>query len=574
MSPLISVTINGMAVTNSLFSNGPITIRETDFIKIRITATSSQNKPEVYFEDYQSELLELNEDGVDFYETANSCFFSESFGYAALRIEFEDQRIIFPFDVQAKKTSVDQARKMIHYLASHSERLVSTCFSRSSISIGSNRADSIDSETMLSTAEAFIEKLQSFQSEFLNNIRERLLPIRLPVWQANIYNREIDPYDVINNLDALTPSSSGGDVFLRGRNFDLSGIYVSSVQPSADVLENRIILGGLYGIQRKVGELVQQLDCYDTNKADEYAGFESFQRLMLSLTSDGMRRRGKDLLNTTERFIRLFEQRLKVKFVGEITPSITPYVKSTRVYGLLFSQLNSWYELGTPSISGIKFLMKLKSLSKIYEIFVLFQIVDNLCRQGFIVHDAVPHETMGDIIPSEVTFKNGVEELILQYEPIVNIWSPTTSHMDLIDVGHQPGAPHPYWSPDFVLRFSNGTAVRYIILDAKYSTRSSVKDFHIPALFDKYYVATAVYDSFTQTATHAPIVGIFAIFSLDDRSTSYVSKWRRHGINNDLPRIPMVGGVGLMVDNSLFFNESMSSALNILRRTIGGRTTL
>lgn len=568
MSRSISITINGTIYSHNASIPHPLVIKEVDSIKIRVSTDELEDPPEIYFEDYRSEPVFRNDDGVTFYEVPESRYFSECFGYASVRIEFKDGREIIPFDVQAKKTSVDQARKMIHYLASHSESLIKSCFSRSSLSVGSLRADSIDAETMLSTAEAFIETLQSFQLELLNNLRERLVPIRVPFWQTNMVNCEIDPYDVINNLDALTPSPYASDVFLRGRNFELAGIYVSSVQPTSDVLENRILLGGLHGIRRQVGELLEQLESFDMESADVGGDYESFSRLMLSLTAGGMIKRCQELLNATNDFIKLFERRLGVEFKGEIAPIMTPFARSTRIYRMLFTQLSSWYELGTPSITGIKFLMKLKSLSKIYEIFVLFHLIEELCRQGWKIKEAIPHNTMGEYIPSKVMLKHGEDQMTLQYEPIIKLWGSTTAHMDLIDIGHHPNAANPYWTPDFVLKLEVRNVVRYLILDAKYSTRGSVKDYHIPALFEKYYVAMAAYDAINETVTHTPIVGVFAVFSLDERSASYISKWSRHGINHSLPRIPMVGGIGLMTDNVELFNDSLATAMGVLRKTI------
>lgn len=567
MGRIFTITINEEALHLYASARRTIVVREIDDIKIAVTLKEGEDLPEVYFEDYRCNLSPVVGANSLLYETPSSRYFSESFGYAAIRIEFADEKEVILFDVRAKKTSVAQARKMIEYLASHSEKLVKNCFSRSSITVGNERSESIDSETLLSAAERFIETLQSHQLELLNNLRERLVPVRLPLWHADVANSEIDPIDVINNLDALTPSSSGGDVFLRGRNFDLAGIYVSSVRPTANVIENQVILGGLYSVRRQVIQLEEQLRSFDILALEGTDGYESFSRLMLSLTAGGMIKRCRDVVRTVDGFIKLLERRFSVDFRGEIFPLMTPYARRTRVYRMLYSHLNDWYQLGTPSIDGMRFLMKLKSLSKIYELFVLFHTIEEICRLGWSIDGAKAHATMEDYAPSEVRFSQGDDKLTLEYEPIIGMWTPTTKHMDLIDVGHNANAQYPYWNPDFVIRSEVKGEVRYIILDAKYSTKGSVKEHHIPALFDKYYVATAAFDSIAMIATHEPIVGIFAVFSLDDRGSNYVSKWGRHGINQGVPRVPMVGGIGLMVDNSDIFRNTLSQAFNILRRT-------
>jgi hypothetical protein len=560
----ITISINGNAISYMAGSH-PIVIRELDSLKIRILANNDGIVPEVFFEDYKAELEQVVIDEITYFETPESRYFSESFGYSVVRVDLDGDATILAFDIQAKKTSVDQAKKMIGYLAQHSERLINSCFSRSSLGVGSSRSDSVNSETMLTCAEDFVDRLQAQQSELLNNVRERLLPVRVPVWQTSLVNAEIDPYDVVNNLDALTPTSGNGDVFLKGRNFELSGIYVSTVMASANVIENQILLGGLYSIYRQVSILQKKLELFDSSTGTLYEGYESFSRLLLSLTCEGMKKRSAKLISSLERFIKLFEENLDVKYKGEIAPRITPYVRSTRVYRTLFTSLGNWYQLGEPNLAGEEFLMKLKSLSKIYEIFVLFHLIDELISQGFEIHDATPHKDMGDVIPSEVFFVKGEDELLIQYEPIINIWTPSTAHMDLIDIGHNASSPFPYWNPDFVLRFRIKGQISYIILDAKYSTRSNVKEFHIPKIFDKYYIATSAYDAYRRIAVKAPILGVMAVFSLDDQTATHISKWSRHGISREVPSIPMVGGIGLMVDNSLLFSKFLKQIVQNVR---------
>lgn len=544
----------------------PITVREVDYIQLRVEIFPGDFPPQIYFEDYQPDCSVLVVDGVTYWATEKHCYFAESFGHAHVRIEMPDGCEIITLDVLAKKTSAEQACRMLQYIASCDESLIKSCFSRTTHKMDSIRNSTVDPEMLLSTAEHFITQLQTFQPELLTHLRERLVPTRVPLWETDRVNLEIDPHDVIHNLDALTPSTGQGDVFLRGRNYSLSGIHVSKIAPTADVLENRILLGGLYSIRARVLELQSKLASFSFDDRELPPEFESLSRLMLRLTAGGMLQRSRSLITATDGFIKLFEQKLEVRHVGKIAPVMTPFVRSTRVYRTLFTQLNLWYELGIPTLEGLNFLMKLKSLSRIYELFVLFHLLEELLRQGWTIESASPHESMGTNVPSMVELHYEDEILTLEYEPCIRPFSNESRHRSLVDVTHSGIGEYQYWTPDFVLRHESFGAVRYLILDAKYSTRPKVRDFVLAALMKKYFLGMAVYDADLDLLSSAPILGVFAIYPLDHRNSSYLSHWGSNFLDSVPLRLPMIGGIGLMVDNHNLFSRCIESVLFIARK--------
>ncbi|WP_186141990.1 hypothetical protein [Burkholderia gladioli] len=571
MSRPIVLKINGNPILVNEEESRPIVIREDDKLCVGVRVGNAEEAPEVFFEDFRASLFERTDDtGALFFETPTSPFFSESFGFASLRVQFADSSVTIAFDVMARKTSADQARKMITYLATHSESLIRTCFARSTLPSGSQPLGVADPETLLSCAESFMESLQASRLELVNNPRERLVPARTPFWEASSSNYEVDPYDVLANLDALTPSITAEDVCVRGKHFALGGLDVSNLMATADVKENRILLGGVYSIRNRVGALLSELeDMGDLNvDAGNGGSYESFSRLMLSLTADSMIYRCSEVIYAATEFIKLLEVRLGVTFNGEIRPMMTPYARSSRLYRTLFTQLYEWYELGEPALEGLKFLMKLRSLSKIYELFTLFHLMQYFVDEQWSLVSATAHPELGTYVPSTVDFSLGELKLTLSYEPVINIWDVDCDDQSLVDVHHSPGWKNPYWTPDFVLRFALGTVVRYVILDAKYSTAGSVKEFHIPALFEKYFLGMAVYDKAAGITTSSSITGVMAVYSLDTRTASYISHWRRQGPSVRVPRVPMIGGFGLMVDNDSLFKETLRSMISVTRATM------
>lgn len=115
------------------------------------------------------------------------------------------------FDVRARKASAEQAALMIAYLAEHHESLIRSCFSRSTSPIGSTYEGSADPESIISASEKYVNSLLSLRSELLATKRERL-SLRQPIWKASLNRGDVDPVDILNNLDAISPTTPNGDL--------------------------------------------------------------------------------------------------------------------------------------------------------------------------------------------------------------------------------------------------------------------------------------------------------------------------------------------------------------------------
>lgn len=571
MNDAIVVNINSESYVYDADSPQIFVIKETDYLSISVRAeVILPMVPVVRFEDYETQFELVEESGESLYRTAFRTFLSECFGKVVVRLNLGDIVVPIIFDVLAKKTSAEQALRMITYLADVSPLLVKACLARSSTPLGNTAAEEIEPETLLTVAEGLISLLQSTQQELIANIRERLVPKRLPLRSTNKLTCEVDPVEVLSNLDALTPATGIGDVSLRGRNFDLGDIDVSAVQPTADVSENHVLLGGLYSMRRRLLALVSQLSGFSSDIQNAPIGYESFSRLLLSVTAEGMLTRCYSSLAAVEGFIDLFEKRIGVIYVGELVPVMTPFVRSTRVYRALFTQLAEWYSLGVPATGRIQFMLKMKSLSKIYELYTFYHIFGEFIANGWSISDSTPHPEYGEFMTKNVVFSKDEEKVSVQYEPIIEKFNDNTEDGDLIDVAHRHTAEHPYWTPDFVLKLENGSSRKYIILDAKYSNANSVRQYAIPSIYSKYYEGTAVFDATNGLASSTNIIAVIAVYALEWNNPNYISKWENQGIFSNLPRLPAIGAMGLMTDNDKLFRNCLNKILDLAR--ISGKT--
>lgn len=548
----------------------PHRVTEDDRLTLRVVQQDDTDLPDIFLGDYRIPLKDeaIAVEGGMAWETEHGNYFKESFGYAFVRIEYADKQLSLPFDVLIRKANSQRAHEMLEYIASQNFNILKTCFSRSTTGVDMLPDNRTEPEALVSQAEKILEYFQVHRTELFRNLRERLIPALTPAWEVAETNIEIDPYNVISNLNSLTPTASGGEVFIRGRYFDFNGSDISSLQPSSDVFENQVILGGFYSIRRRILALYQELSQVDIDKgSNALYGYESFSRLMLELTAEGMMNRCARIVRGCDQSIRLLERKARINFTGELKPVMTAFVRGSKVYRGIFTQLSHWYQLGAPFIEGIYFLMKLRSLSRLYEIFTIIKLIEYFVMRKWTIAEALAHDELGEAVPSYLKLNRGKMTLSLYYEMrILPFDEGTTRHMDLVDIWHKPKRQYSYWEPDFVLRMELETNIRYIILDAKYSSSYTVKKSSLPNIYEKYFEKTAVYDQKSRLLINSPILCVMAIHAIPGNSSGYFSYWPSGGIYSALPRVPVVGGVALTTDDNHKFNSAMDALLSITER--------
>lgn len=572
MTHVITLEINEEVFPVDLDSGNYHTIREDDFLRVSVVTDGSVEPPEIFFEDAEPELETLSSvKGVEF-QTPMSRFFAECFGQAHARIYVGDLVYSIFFNVRAKKASVEQAAKMIEYLASHHESIIKSCFSRSTLPIGSRSEGMADPESIVAAAEGYVKSLLIHRSELLATKRERLVQTRQPLWKANRINCDIDPLDILSNLDAISPTTPEGDLFLRGRHFSIGEIDVSTLQETADVQENKILLGGLYSIRSKIKILRDSLDSVAVSP-DLSDGYESFDRLLLKLTSVGMAMRCGTLIEQTAELVRLFERRMGVKYSGDIRPVMTPYARTSKIYRALYGHLANWYSLGQPNFGANNFLIKLKSLDKLYELYSLFHIYECMLFGGWEGQAVKIHPDLGGYIPQEITFLKGGLRAIVTYEAIIHPLHGNTKDNDLVDVAHRSyGKKYNYWKPDYVVKFeAEGGEVKYIILDAKYSTESLIRSIYIPALVEKYFWGVSVFDKKRNDFSNSPIVGVVAVYPLG-LGKPFIRYGKRAGLGSKLMPTPIVGAIELAVGSSKNFFSTTQEIFERAEKLLEGRS--
>lgn len=495
--------------------------KENQVVKITVILAGDDDAvepPILFIEDYNVPLHSDNrrsENGswIFAFSSSPEKAFRESFGHSTIRLICENHEFKYHIEVLATKITAAQAEKMIRYLADCREGVIRACMSRTKRPAGLSPEGRADPEIVLSTAEHIIQMLLNQRAEFIRHLRYKLTPEKVPAWKLEKSGGQIDPIDVIFNLDALRPTVGRGDVMLRGRNYSTQSIDTSMLHHDYDVDENRMLLGGLYSIRTKIMALMD--DIGDSFRGQKIANYDkeyvSIGEILIKFTGGAMHRRCEQVIEAAASMIVQLERNFDIEFRGEIFPRITPYVRTSRFYRPVFEQLTLWFSIGSPTLDGKNFLIKLRSLSKIFEFFVLFRLFEYMVVRGWMLDDVVMGESFDRLIPSSLTFSKNEVIATINYEADIYKFNGETEHMDLVKLPHRayPGA---HWCPDFAMRLTSAGEVRHILLDAKYSNSFSVDRYKLPELRDKYYDHMAVFNGEINALSRNEITGVFAIF--------------------------------------------------------------
>lgn len=531
-----------------------INIADADEVQIEIISLDSgyfhSKQIDVLLEDYKVPYTR-SEDGMSI-KTITNNLFRESFGYSNLRIFIDDEPAgDLVFNVSTNERKFTSIKDMMNYLLENNDRMLDLCFSRTKYKSRNDGDFQASFDSVISLAEKTVGHFKEKGSGLKVHLRHRLEMVKEDANGNNFFN--INPYDIIDNLDRLHQGYSPDSVQLLGKVYSLDGIQRESYVNSYDLEENKVLLCGLLSIKEVMLDILntieQQFDEltydkeYEVIKPYNKAGGYVIEDLYAQITTAGMEKRINSVLDDVGELLYFFQKEIDVTRQGFHAPRLSPFARRSSFYLTAYSDLNSWYSIGTPNIGVDHDLTKIKSTSKIYELFALYKIIDALHKDGWDVVSSVEHNLFKNFIPSQVGFKKEDSTLSIFYEKKVNGFSDGTKHNDLVALNkNNPRSQYNYYNPDFIIVKNQQNIISYFVLDAKYSSTYTLEKHGVlDDLYDKYFSNLAVYNEDEKTLNKNAIKCVNAIHPFGDRS---LRKWPSY-----LPKIsPDVSSI-LLLDN-------------------------
>lgn len=214
-------------------------------------------------------------------------------------------------------------------------------------------------------------------------------------------------------------------------------------------------------------------------------------------------------------------------------------------YRRCFEAMVMWFEMGNCSLQSIGSFLRLKKLSRIFEYYTLLKLKEAVIQNNFKEYgESECHEYEGEVRKDIDNFypyisKNGETKISIYYEP--HIYRDKVLYgIDLYSIGYHFQrifednriVENKYWTPDFVVKFEEGTNSLYFILDSKFSSFKSVCNYHIAKLANKYALSIASKDEF-----YSKIAGVWAIYPSEKNERLNLKKNLIKSENISLPII-------------------------------------
>ncbi|HAQ39476.1 MAG TPA: hypothetical protein DCM73_00610 [Clostridiales bacterium] len=333
--------------------------------------------------------------------------------------------------------------------------------------------------------------------------------------------------DSIDNFEKLQYVSNGTIQYivqhpeqLRCVNYD-SGIHyhdkyfepkktlISKSTYSFNIYENQVVVCFLKSMTDNICNMISMVS--DTIKhipaeQDETEGYVASSFFIYSGTKRILMEYEKKLIQLNNRYIMLYGAYQKVLNVTEkvisFSPEPTAILLSVPQYRQIYDAVVSWFQLGVFNLHREQFMLSFIKINTLYEYYVLLKIYQFLQKHGFSLIESrrcmypFSSKTLYGNTECKNTFKfcSDNKTITLYFQPVIycddsrlingiGLYRNTSISFPKDNENDSKGS---YYVPDFILKIeSNGTA-NYVIIDAKFSTVSTVKKYRVPALVFKY----------------------------------------------------------------------------------------
>lgn len=538
--------------------NNEILFFENYLYKVIIKDSNATENVELFIGDYDVSL-HYNA-AIDCFETETELIFGGCFDLVYLSVYLDDgngDEKVFYTDflrVATAKQTVEQVEKMLREIEENIPNFLEVCFSRSRKNSGIIQNNIRSIWNTLALVDEIIEIYEENYGHFTNHKKAAVESVAMVVDAKSM--RIIDQESLrwlASNPDYLVKTDKKSGIVVNDKNYVPSKIKTYLPQYSYDIYENRVVLGFL---QKIIDYLSGQISSFNR----EMAEFRNIpEKIVMQIPNthaltgrcvyvyyQGVVRRFLERKSHLQDIYYKYEKILKCSpYVICGIPKLTNTFKQVYHYRLCYECIVKWFKAGDYLFDHINYLFKLKTLSRIFEYFCLIKLQIALSECGYKLREAnrIVYDMEDDMedINNQYIFDGNGYELKLLYEPYIRT-NKVNEGINLYSTGYNflKNKWNDKWTPDFVLKLSNGDRDYYFILDAKYSNALNVKKRYMPDLVLKYSAQIASKDSF-----FSEVIGVGAIYPGDEDKIYYFKKNAIGSRKQSLPQffsLTIVGG--------------------------------
>lgn len=271
----------------------------------------------------------------------------------------------------------------------------------------------------------------------------------------------------------------------QGESFVPRKTLIDTNGYSMDVYENQIVLGFLR-------YLLEWLRKRETAQENNFFCFEDCfyeaQTKEEKLSSEDIKTLTKRIETLYKKYKRIFGKIQNIKITS--LPPKTHAFNNIMHYKKIYKYIKFWFSGGSINIAEKDSVMwKLMTSSKIYEYYVLLKLDEKIKGDKFVFLEAESE------FPNLLCYKKGTEKKYLYYEPEIifeeskiddkgiHLRRNTATSIS----GINSNAPY---KPDYIIKsIDKNDNESYEVVDAKFSSFSTVRDVHRPKVAFKYLLS-------------------------------------------------------------------------------------
>lgn len=322
----------------------------------------------------------------------------------------------------------------------------------------------------------------------------------------------IDPATVryiVQHPEQLKRVNSSAGIRIAARVYHPQKALAFQNACSYDIYENKVILGFLYMVVSSVAELgnrcrelLEQIP-HEENYSREYV-YSSF--IVFSETRRMLEKGIERLDSAYSKLIKLlgiyggvfpFSPEPMVCF-----PKPTAIFMAVPQYNRMFIQMRRWFKYGIYNFSKETFMLSFIKISALYESYILAKLIEYFLERDYRLLDSrrcsyptsLKSKYTNTQCRNTFVFCSDTRKITLYYQPVVydadrsqvngiGLYRNNTISLHYDEDEKRTGH---YYVPDFLIKTEQDGKVKYIIMDAKFSTLPTVRHYYVPSLAYKY----------------------------------------------------------------------------------------
>lgn len=350
---------------------------------------------------------------------------------------------------------------------------------------------------------------------------------------------------VVTHPEHLKESKKNSGITVNRKNFYPEKTLVPVSVYSKNIYENRVIVAflekmksDLKPVSRKIDELLADVP----GQAEHSTGYIDSASFLFSRTKNTLSESSVRLKRTIRKLTDLkniYSHIMQIPAAAlpnlEQPPKPTATFRSIPQYNLLFKSIYRWFGYGEYDLSEENFLLSFVNTSKIYEYYILCRLIQDIQRHGFHLDAQTRHvykmkansRYKNTDCFNIFSFSDGSDvKLELYFQPVVyNYKDREWGKLDLYRNNSyslkREGSGGRYYTPDYMIKVQQTGTTSYHIIDAKYSTLSSVQQNDIAELFFKYLSSISVTDQNESVAGMSILYGKCREFDAAESAYDY-----------------------------------------------------